>query len=696
MIDLNKLELKGEYCISDEQRDKQAAYASEKIKGRIEVQPDQTDEIAVVCYGPSLRTSIEDIKKYKYILTCSGAHKYLIDRGIIPTYHVDVDPREHKVELLGKPHHDVQYVLQSAIHPTYVDLIKDYNVKLWHGYHDEIISKFPPYIKRGEWIFGGGCTAGLRALLIARFLGFKKISLFGMDCSFPDDNEGEHADFHPNPSKQDYIVKTEYHGHIYKTTGGLLLGAKQFFREVAYLRDCQVTVHGVGLLQHMGATNWKNPENENIGPGIFAICMPEIGSTEYINQNKELHLQNQYYGTSGHKYKDEILSLTNLYQTKDILDYGCGKGTLAKSLPFPIKEYDPAIEGKDNLPSKTDLIVCTDVLEHIEPEFLNNVLTDIARCMVKAGYLVINTGPAQKTLPDGRNTHLIQRDQIWWNSQLENYFRVEKIQVHGPNLHVLVEPKVANVAKTLADMDNEKLEFLYTEVEGIKYIKINSITANRAETIKTKEPCTIEWLDSFEKDDIFVDIGANMGVYTLWAAKKNNIKTYAFEPESQNYALLIQNIYFNKVSDKVKAFNLAISNKIGTGELNLTNFMPGSSCHQFDSILDYDGNPMEYIFKQSCFSLTLDYLVQNNFIEQPTHIKIDVDGLEPNIILGSLSTLQNVKSLLIEVNKRLESHQQMIKILNALGFYYDENQVNKALRKTGPFKGIGEYVFRRP
>lgn len=696
LIDINNIQLDGKYCITDEQRDEQVKYAVKEIKGRIEPHADRdNEEVAVVCYGPSLRDTLEDIKKYKYIITCSGAHKYLIDRDIIPTWHVDVDPREHKVELLGKPHKDVEYLVQSAIHPKYVDLIKNYNVKLWHGYHNEIITNLPPMIKRGEWIFGGGCTAGLRTLLIARFLGFKKISVFGMDCSFPHDNDGEHADFHPNPSKKDSIFKTEYCGYIYYTTGGMLLGAKQFFREVAYLKDCQVAVHGVGLLQHMGVTKYQDPNNINTGPGIFAFCVPLIGSTDYINQNKQLHALNQYYGISGSKYKDEVLRLSEKYETKDILDYGCGKGTLAKSLPFTIKEYDPAIEGKDNIPVASDIVICTDVLEHIEPEYVDNVLADLNRCIIKIGYFVINTGPAQKTLPDGRNTHVLQKNKVWWSEKLEKFFTVENIQEQGSNLHVWVRLKNNTKVKTIEDIDNENLEFMYAEVEGIKYIKINSITASRAETVKTKEPCTIEWLDSFNKDDIFVDIGANVGIYTLWAAKKNGIKTYAFEPESQNYALLIQNIYLNKISSNVKAYNIAIGNKVGTGELYLTNFMPGSSCHQLDSILDYDGNPLEYVFKQSCLTFTLDYMVQNNFIEQPTHIKIDVDGLESNVILGAMSTLQNVKSLLIEVNKRLEHHQQMIRILNALGFYYDDNQVNKALRKSGPFQGIGEYVFKR-
>lgn len=696
LVNLDKIEITTQYCIPQSVRTAQISYAVEQIPGRIQPGPDRGDEeIAVVCYGPSLRDTLDEIKKFKYIITCSGAHKYLIDRGIIPTWHVDVDPREHKLQLLGQPHQEVEYLLCSAVHPRYVDLIKNYKVKLWHGYHEEDLIDLPKSYKRGEWIFSGGCTVGLRSLLIAKFLGFKKINVFGMDCSFPQDNDGEHADFHPNPSKSESVVVTEYKGHYYKTTYGMIEYARQFFREVAYLKECSVVVHGIGLLQHMGATNYKDPNEYNVGMGVYAFCAPNIATDEYINQNKLLHEINPYYGISGSKYIEQVLHLSQKFNSTDILDYGCGKGTLAKSMPFSIKEYDPAVPGKDAVPGIADLVVCTDVLEHIEPEYIDNVLVDIARCTRKAGYFVINTLPARKTLPDGRNTHLIQRGKVWWAEKIDVVFNVDEIAEDGPNLHVWVTARRELRPTTLEEIDNSKLEFLYVEVEDVKFVKVNNITTQRAQTLKTKEPITIEWIDSFNKDDIFVDVGANMGVYTLWAAKHHNIKTYAFEPESQNYALLTQNIYINGMSERIKAFNIALGNQIGAGELHLTDFMPGSSCHQLNSILDYNGNPGQFIFKQACLVSTLDFLVQNKIIEQPTHIKIDVDGLEDNVVLGAVNTLTNVKSLLIEVNVKLPGHVRMIKLLDAMGFIYDQDQVNAALRKSGPFMGIGEYVFRR-
>jgi cyclopropane fatty-acyl-phospholipid synthase-like methyltransferase len=130
-----------------------------------------------------------------------------------------------------------------------------------------------------------------------------------------------------------------------------------------------------------------------------------------------------------------------------VLDYGCGKGYLAKEIPFPIWEYDPAIPGKDATPRAADLVACLDVLEHIEPELLDFVLDDIRRCVKQIGYFVIHTGPSSKTLADGRNAHLIQQTATWWGERLQQFFTVAKVIENGPLLHVIVAPKKKGKAK---------------------------------------------------------------------------------------------------------------------------------------------------------------------------------------------------------------------------------------------------------
>jgi len=145
-------------------------------------------------------------------------------------------------------------------------------------------------------------------------------------------------------------------------------------------------------------------------------------SEQYRQQNKQLHEIRPDYGVGGHKHAKEIKELALAMGTKDILDYGCGKRTLEDALGFEIKNYDPAFEELSLPAEPADLVVCTDVLEHIEPECLEDVLDDLRRVTKKAAFLTIATRPAVKNLPDGRNAHLIQQDLKWWLPKLWDRF----------------------------------------------------------------------------------------------------------------------------------------------------------------------------------------------------------------------------------------------------------------------------------
>ena len=138
--------------------------------------------------------------------------------------------------------------------------------------------------------------------------------------------------------------------------------------------------------------------------------------------NRVLH-RKKTFGASGHKWADHVRDMKG-----SILDYGCGKGTLKKALGWEISEYDPCIPGKDTPPEPHDCVVCTDVLEHIEPEHLDAVLSDLKRLMRRSGFLVIATRPAKKTLPDGRNAHLIVKPPEWWRHKLEEVFTVKAFE----------------------------------------------------------------------------------------------------------------------------------------------------------------------------------------------------------------------------------------------------------------------------
>lgn len=145
-------------------------------------------------------------------------------------------------------------------------------------------------------------------------------------------------------------------------------------------------------------------------------------SEEYRRVNADIHQRKPHYGSVGHLNAKMVRDVLLAHQCKTLLDYGCGKGTLGaalRHLDIEIFEYDPSIPGKDQAPFPADLVACTDVLEHIEPDCLDEVLDDLARLSRKVLYLAVHTGPAAKHLPDGRNQHLIQQPPRWWLAKLQ-------------------------------------------------------------------------------------------------------------------------------------------------------------------------------------------------------------------------------------------------------------------------------------
>jgi hypothetical protein len=146
-------------------------------------------------------------------------------------------------------------------------------------------------------------------------------------------------------------------------------------------------------------------------------------SPEYREQLQFMHLcAERNWGSSGHAWAGRVKALAHHVQARSILDYGSGAGTLKPLLfGFNVSEYDPGIPGKDNPPEPADLIVCTDVMEHIEPECLESVIAHIHQLTKRAAFFVIATREAHAILPDGRNAHLIVRRGKWWIKMLRRW-----------------------------------------------------------------------------------------------------------------------------------------------------------------------------------------------------------------------------------------------------------------------------------
>lgn len=167
-------------------------------------------------------------------------------------------------------------------------------------------------------------------------------------------------------------------------------------------------------------------------------------SEEYRKEQEELH-KNPNYGIASVSFAPIVTHLINTLNIDEMLDYGAGKGRLAESInpdrKIMIELYDPAQPEWSDTPSPRQFVTCIDVLEHIEPDLLDNVLEDLERVTKQFGLFTIHTGPAVKVLSDGRNAHLTQEDYTWWMPKLWERFHIHQLTHTPSGFYVIVKAK---------------------------------------------------------------------------------------------------------------------------------------------------------------------------------------------------------------------------------------------------------------
>lgn len=192
----------------------------------------------------------------------------------------------------------------------------------------------------------------------------------------------------------------------------------------------------------------------------------------------------------------------------------------------------------------------------------------------------------------------------------------------------------------------------------------------RAEWLKTKEPETLDWIDSFGAKEVMYDIGANIGVFSVYAALRRDCDVYAFEPEAKNYACLCKNLYLNGLGRRVTALNLGLHDRTAIEFLQLHGMESGAALHSLGEPVDWRKERFQPKFEQSVMAFALDEFIERFGIPLPNHVKLDVDGNEPKIIAGGRRTFSNpaLKSLLIEM---YENDRALIGLIEACGLTRD-------------------------
>ena len=396
--------------------------------------------------GPTLSGFLDEIKakcedeKYD-VITSNRTCSWLLSRGIKPNYHLILDPQQKKIKDLEYLE-SVDLLLGVQCHPDLFERAKEKGVKV------EKFLALSSAPKEGEVSdvelaraavhegdqrllgFGGGSMTGTRMIYFAGSRGYRRLEYYGFDGHVAMENNVVRC-YAYQKFRGENIIETEApDGRKFFTTMALLRQYEEMIKLYDQYPGIDIEIYGDSLLSH-ALKLYKAHRKQ----ATYRI------SPEYLAMLRKIHAdKNGHLGVIGGESAPRVFlaaaQLAKKHGACEVLDYGCGKGFLVESIKrvFPeipsitYREYDPAIPGLDKEPSPADLVFCGDVMEHVEPECIDNVFRHISELTKRVAIFIIALEPAVKTLPDGRNAHISLNKPDWWLSYIRKYFAVIESQ----------------------------------------------------------------------------------------------------------------------------------------------------------------------------------------------------------------------------------------------------------------------------
>lgn len=252
---------------------------------------------------------------------------------------------------------------------------------------------------------------------------------------------------------------------------------------------------------------------------------------------------------------------------------------------------------------------------------------------------------------------------------------------------------VFNFKQLLISWVRESHELVKHEDVFFRFSTPNWLCKYRAQSFSDKEPETLRWIDNFGMEKIFWDIGANIGLYSVYAAKTRKSEVFSFEPSIFNLEFLARNIFLNGLSDKVCIVPLAIGDSVGVGSLNMSSTEWGGALSTFDKDYGYDGKVLKKKFIYSTISMTLDDIALKLNIPMPNYLKIDVDGIEHLILSGGKLVLKSVTSVLVEIYPGfVEQSELCTRLLEEAGLQLKESVIDASF---SPDQDIGTATYNQ-
>jgi len=370
---------------------------------------------ALLCgSGPSLADTLDEIKRRRLdggvVFALNGAAKFLADHGIMPDYQVIIDARERTADLVGPAK---QHLFASQVHPKCFERAPD--ARLWHLQVENIDDYLPDY-DDGYVMVGGAASVGNTATCLAYSLGFRDLHCFGYDSSHRDGNG--HA-FHQAMNDGDPCAVVEFGGNTYVASLTMKLQAERFMvtaRELERM-GAKVHVHGSGLLPAM----WN---------------VPAEGLTERQKYERVWCFDDYRQVAPGELCVAKFLEVVQPSSGAKVIDFGCGTGRAALKLDeagLAVMCLDFASNARDleawrlpfrvhdltqPVPERGDYGYCTDVLEHIPPEYVQTVLRNIMDAVPRAFFQISTVDDVMGELV-GLPLHLSVHPASWWLDQFE-------------------------------------------------------------------------------------------------------------------------------------------------------------------------------------------------------------------------------------------------------------------------------------
>lgn len=213
-----------------------------------------------------------------------------------------------------------------------------------------------------------------------------------------------------------------------------------------------------------------------------------------------------------------------------------------------------------------------------------------------------------------------------------------------------------------------------------------------------KEPETVSWIEqSLTPGDVLYDIGANVGAYTLVAAAYwgETVRIVAIEPSPINFARLLGNLTLNPCARHVIPLPVALGHRAGLELLHMENLVPGGALHALGEPVNYAGCPFRPVRSCPTLTFTLDALVAQFGLPQPTHLKLDVDGTELGVLKGAEETLRGVRHLLVEGDARHPQTEMTRLFLQERGFRIDSIHPYRYGDRDPAWRGIANVIFSK-